>query len=198
MPSPTPTDNPYATPHATAQQPTVFTQPIDRRLTLVVCASQLIILTLVSIKLVQASGPPWVPALFLTVLILSTWLFLMMRITIRLEPDHMRYAFLPFWRGKLNYNDIESVDVDRILPIVHFGGWGVKHRMGLHAGNHKAKDKSRLNIDTGLIAKAGPAIKINRANKGSLYITMDNAEQLAIAILERTAFKATDNEPDTP
>lgn len=151
--------------------PPVFTQPMDRRLIIVILALELGSFLMVTTILLVTGSPAWLLALVLALMATPVLLLWKSRLAVRVADDRLRYTFFPFWRGGVDYQDIERVEVVKVNAMGQFGGWGPKFKLG--------------GKGFGLIARCGSAVRIERTNKRPVYITIDNADELAIAIMEQ-------------
>ncbi|MGP1347859.1 MAG: hypothetical protein ACTS3F_14475 [Phycisphaerales bacterium] len=154
-------------------EPVRFEQGMDRKVIAIILALEAGSLTM-AIALVLATGSAlWVAGAVLAAGVLPVWLLWIARLRVRVDADRVRYSFFPFWRGGLEYSEIASVEVVRVDAMGQFGGWGPKWKLSGCGG-------------FGLVARGGPAVRIERLSGRALYITMDDAEGLAAAILART------------
>lgn len=94
-----------------------------------------------------------IPALLL--LMGTIFMFIMsLRLELRIEPDEIKYRFIPFfskWKS-ITREEIKEVQVISYSPISDYGGWGLK-------GNKTTKAYSILG-DHGLLINHGQKKKI--------------------------------------
>ncbi len=145
-------------------------QRIERKLVLIVIALEIGSSIMVLSLLLVYKAQWWAIVLTLALILLGPWVLSLSNLRIWLEDDRLRWRFVPFWGGKVRYADIESVEpVERVDAMNDFMGWGVKiGKKGL-----------------GVIARSGPAVRIVRTGKRDLWLTCDDADGLAAALLER-------------
>ncbi|GAB4550131.1 MAG: hypothetical protein Tsb0013_11730 [Phycisphaerales bacterium] len=144
-----------------------WSQRIDPMVIKLICAIESASLITVVAVMYATGAPPATTAIAVGLLILPIVVIARSTLRIRLEPLRLRWTFYPFWRGSLAYDDIESVEVERVDAMRDYMGWGPK--------------VSRTAF--GAIARSGPAVRIGRRSKRrDLVLTCDEAEELADAL----------------
>lgn len=148
-------------------------QMMDRRVFWMIVAIEVPIMLMV-LALVATSQPDWwVMLIVLGAGALAPAMMWWGHVRVRLDDTHLRWAFVPFWRGGVTLDDIEHIEVVQVCAMRQFGGWGIRGSFGKPA---------RL----GLIAKSGGAVEITRRSKKTkLVITSDDPDRLADEILRR-------------
>lgn len=148
-------------------------QMMDRRVFWMIVAIEVPIM-LMLVALVATSHPDWwVMLIVLGAGALAPAMMWWGHVRVRLDDTHLRWAFVPFWRGGVALDDIEHIEVVQVCAMRQFGGWGIRGSFGKPA---------RL----GLIAKSGGAVEITRrSKKTNLVITSDDPDRLADEILRR-------------
>ena len=102
--------------------------------------------------------------LVIVVPVLRTWV----------DDRGVGWNWMPFGRGRIRWDEIETVEIEKVDALGKFGGWGPKFTLTGHPRSF------------GLIASGPWGIRIKRlGGKRATVITSHRPEELAEAILER-------------
>ncbi|MCC5914444.1 MAG: hypothetical protein JJU46_08735 [Balneolaceae bacterium] len=73
------------------------------------------------------------------------------RLTIRIDHDRFCYRYFPFHLKEHAYRiqQIESVESEKIRPVLHFGGWGIRYGIKGKGYIMSGKRAVRLNFRSG-------------------------------------------------
>jgi hypothetical protein len=71
---------------------------------------------------------------------ITTVLFILMKLSFKIEPSGVSFKYVPFINTyrKISFDEMVSIEVKRINPLIEFGGWGYRFNL--------FKKKTLLNI----------------------------------------------------
>ena len=116
--------------------------------------------------------PAWLPALVLFPPVLPFF----WKYHVDITEDDLIFGYSSYLsRKRVDRTKIISAEPFEIRPMRHWGGWGIRLRLG--------------KLQTGYIAKGGPGVKLtltNRRNKESVYVFSCEDPDTVCAILSQT------------
>lgn len=80
---------------------------------------------LVLVGLLNVESPAGWIAIMVAAVVLVVVTFLS-GVRIRADQTAVAVSLVPFWRKRMRWSDIASVDVEEVRPFEDFGGWGIK------------------------------------------------------------------------
>ncbi len=103
------------------------------------------------------------------------------RLSVRVEPGHLRIRFFPFRRRDIPLSEIARWEVRTYRPIREYGGWGIRYSL---TGAGWAYNVS-----------GNRGVQLGFTDGGRLLLGSQHPEELAAA-LERARSQAADDEQD--
>ena len=109
-------------------------------------------------------------------------LLFVMRLRVVVDDRGIGWNWMPFGRGRVRFDEIETVEVEKVDAMGTYGGWGPKY-------SFTGKPRSFA-----LVASGPQGVRIMRLEgKRHTVITSHRAEELATAILERLVLPSEAN-----
>lgn len=125
--------------------------------------------TLLPVPVLVAAGLPWVGLLLVVV---GAGAVTVLRVRVIVGPQGLTVRTGPFGviRYRVPLDEVESVHAEVIDPLA-YGGWGLRWLPGVR----------------GLVVRRGPGLRIERRQKATLVVTVDDAPAAAGVLLAHIA-----------
>lgn len=66
----------------------------------------------------------------IALMLLTLWLFYIMRLVTKVRSDGLHVRFFPLMRRRIPFGDIESCQARTYSPLWEYGGWGIRWSFG--------------------------------------------------------------------
>ena len=85
----------------------------------------------------------------LTIVAAVAVLFMNLKLTLNIDKVTVRIKFYPFVNRQILWTDVEEAKVITYKPLLQYGGWGIRRRMGSIAYSVSGKQGLQLNLRNG-------------------------------------------------